>query len=289
MYQDAVEARNLQQPGHAAVAEPFVVWHLRELGRHHVQRHPVCSRGDGGLRLHLLGSYPLQWPLLVQTAVGVLDRVAYVFPVDVDVPDAVSRAVVDSLQKDVHILRFYDFTICCLTLQIYHGLRVLVGTHGFSVKHFVVDINFRIFAAVKELSNGTMRKVKAIIERAGDGNYSVYMDADDLDYLVTGTGKTAEEAIQCFKNGYEDMKNYYAEEGKEFVEVEFEYEYDMASFLSYFSKAFSLAGLSRITGINQGQLSHYVTGHRIPSARTKEKMQESIHSFAKDLAEVNFI
>lgn len=136
---------------------------------------------------------------------------------------------------------------------------------------------------------GIMRKVKAIIERAGDGNYSVYMDADDLDYLVTGTGKTAEEAIQCFKNGYEDMKNYYAEEGKDFVEVEFEYEYDMASFLSYFSKAFSLAGLSRITGINQGQLSHYVTGHRVPSARTKEKMQESIHSFAKDLAEVNFI
>lgn len=74
-----------------------------------------------------------------------------------------------------------------------------------------------------------------------------------------------------------------------FVEVEFEYEYDMASFLSYFSNAFSLAGLSRITGINQGQLSHYVTGHRVPSARTKEKMQESIHNFAKDLAEVNFI
>jgi len=134
-----------------------------------------------------------------------------------------------------------------------------------------------------------MKKVKAIIERAGDGNYSVYMDADDLSYLITGTGATVEKAIKSFKENYEDMKRYYAEEGKAFEDVEFEYQYDMASFLSYFSKAFSLAGLSRITGINQGQLSHYVTGHRVPSARTKEKMQKSIRAFAADLSHVNFI
>ena len=134
-----------------------------------------------------------------------------------------------------------------------------------------------------------MRKVNAIIERAGDGTYSVYMDADDMSYLVTGTGKTVVEAVDCFKNGYEDMKAYYAEQNKEFEEVEFEYKYDMASFLSYFTKAFSLAGLSRITGINQGQLSHYVTGHRVPSQRTKEKMQRSIRNFAEDLQQVNFI
>lgn len=129
--------------------------------------------------------------------------------------------------------------------------------------------------------------VKAIIERAGDGTYSVYMDAD-MDYLVTGTGKTAEEAIQCFKNGYEDMKAFYAAEGKHFEEVEFEYVYDVASFLSFFSKAFSLAGLSRITGINQGQLSHYMTGHRTPSRTTVEKMQRSISAFAHSLSNVKF-
>ena len=117
-----------------------------------------------------------------------------------------------------------------------------------------------------------MRRVKAIIERAGGGNYSVYMDDDDMSYLVTGTGKTAEEAIECFKNGYEDMKKHYAEEGKEFEEAEFDYEYD-----------------TRITGINQGQLSHYVTGRRVPSARTKEKMQHSIHQFAEELKEVKFV
>ena len=134
-----------------------------------------------------------------------------------------------------------------------------------------------------------MKKVKAIIERAGDGSSSVYMDADDMSYLITGTGKNAEEAINSFKINYDDMKRYYAEEGKEFEEVEFVYEYDMASFLSYYCKAFSLAGLSRITGVNQGQLSHYVTGHRTPSERTKLKIQNSIQDFAKELSLVHFI
>ena len=136
-----------------------------------------------------------------------------------------------------------------------------------------------------------LRKVNAIIERAGDGTYSIYSDAvpNDLGYLITGTGKTVEEAKRCFEGGYEDMRLYYAKEGKPFTEVEMVYQYDMASFLSYFTKAFSLAGLSRITGINQGQLSHYVTGRRVPSARTKEKMQRSIHAFAEDLNAVCFV
>lgn len=134
-----------------------------------------------------------------------------------------------------------------------------------------------------------MKKVKAIIERASDGNYSVYMDDDSISYLITGTGATAEQAIDSFKENYEDMKRYYAEENKDFEELEFDYQYDVASFLSYYSKAFSLAGLSRITGINQGQLSHYVTGHRTPSLRTKEKIQQSIKAFATDLSQIHFI
>lgn len=134
-----------------------------------------------------------------------------------------------------------------------------------------------------------MRKVNAIIERASDGNYSIYSDADDLNYLITGTGATVEEAKKCFEGGYEDMRRYYAKEGKPFTEVEMVYQYDMASFLDYYTKAFSLAGLSRITGVNQGQLSHYVTGRRVPSARTKEKMQRAIHAFAADLNAVRFV
>ena len=44
-----------------------------------------------------------------------------------------------------------------------------------------------------------MKQVRAIIERAGDGNYSVYMDAENIGYLITGTGASVEEAIKCFE------------------------------------------------------------------------------------------
>lgn len=133
------------------------------------------------------------------------------------------------------------------------------------------------------------RKVDAIIERASDGTYSIYMDADDMDYLVTGTGKTVDEAMAMFRGGYDDMRRVYGEDGRHFEEVEFVFKYDMASFLNYYTKAFSLAGLSRITGIAQGQLSHYVTGRRRPSAKTVEKMQQAINNFGKDMSTVRFI
>lgn len=133
------------------------------------------------------------------------------------------------------------------------------------------------------------KKVTAVIERANDGTYSIYMDADDMNYLVTGTGKTVNEAMSMFKGGYEDMRRYYVEEGKDFEEVDFDYKYDMASFLAYYSNILSLAGLSRLTGINQQQLSHYVTGRRHPSAKTVEKMQHAIQSFGNDLSSVRFV
>jgi hypothetical protein len=133
-----------------------------------------------------------------------------------------------------------------------------------------------------------MRQVKAVIERASDGTYSIYSDADDLSYLITGTGKTVEEAKKCFEDGYADMKRYYEKEGKEFTEVEMCYCYDMASFLAYYSKVLSLAGLSRLTGVNPQQLSHYVTGRRNPSPKTVKKIMDSIHAFGKDLSTVQF-
>ena len=43
-------------------------------------------------------------------------------------------------------------------------------------------------------------------------------------------GKTVDEAKRLFEGGYEDMRRYYAKEGKPFTEVDMVYKYDMASF-----------------------------------------------------------
>ncbi|MDR1197660.1 MAG: helix-turn-helix domain-containing protein [Prevotellaceae bacterium] len=136
-----------------------------------------------------------------------------------------------------------------------------------------------------------MKKVKAFIERGIDGTYGVYVDLNDntLNYGIHGDGATVHKAIEDFQASYLEMKELYAEENKKFVEAEFEFIYDTASFLQYYTNYFSLAGLSRLTGIHQGQLSHYVTGKRNPSKQTIEKIDNSIHSFAEKLGQTQFV
>ena len=126
-----------------------------------------------------------------------------------------------------------------------------------------------------------MKKVRVFIERASDGDYSAYMpDEDNLSYGIIGTGHTIDETLKDFNAASED---------KPFEEVEFEFSYDIPSFLSYYSDKLSLAGLERITGVAQGQLSHYVTGRRNPSKRTVEKIQSALQQFGKELSNVHFV
>jgi hypothetical protein len=136
-----------------------------------------------------------------------------------------------------------------------------------------------------------MNKVKALIERGGDGRYGVYVDLEDntLNYGVIGEGVTVEEAIEDFKTCHLEMKKLHEDEKLPFVETDFEFHYDTASFLQYYTNYFSLAGISRLTGIHQGQLSHYVTGTRNPSKQTIQKIDNSIHQFAKKLSQVQFV
>ena len=136
-----------------------------------------------------------------------------------------------------------------------------------------------------------MNTVKAFIEIGKDGGYSVYVDLEDdtLNYGIHGNGDTVKEAIEDFKVAYVDVKSLYEELGKSFIEAEFEFHYDTASFLQYYSNKFTLVGLQNITGVNQYQLSHYVTGHRKPSLKTVKKIESSLHSFAKELSQVHFV
>ena len=132
-----------------------------------------------------------------------------------------------------------------------------------------------------------MRTFKVLIEIGKDGTYGAYLkDADKAPYGIVGDGKSVKEAIDDFMAGYAEMREYYMSEGKAFEEVSFSFEYDTASFLEYYAGRLTLAGLSRITGINQGQLSHYVTGHRRPSPSTVKRIEEGIHSFGKELSNV---
>jgi len=134
-------------------------------------------------------------------------------------------------------------------------------------------------------------KAIVIIERGNDGTYDAYLEnAENLSFGLLGQGKTVQEAIDDFMNSRDEMKSYFDEESKPFpTDLEFVFKYDVPSFLSYYSKILSLAGLQRLTGVNQGQLSHYVTGHRKPSPKTAEKIEKSLHNFANEISQVHFV
>lgn len=132
-------------------------------------------------------------------------------------------------------------------------------------------------------------KVKIIIERGKDGLFSFYMDDDNFDFGLNAQGKTLDEAKSEFLAIYDEAKEMYLEEGRECPNLEFEYEYDVASFLSYYDGVLSKSGLEKITGINQKQLWHYFSGKRKPTKATILKIQEGLNRFSAELGQVKFI
>ena len=126
------------------------------------------------------------------------------------------------------------------------------------------------------------KQVKVFIEKSSFG-YSAYMDDTPLSYNVIGEGRTVEETIADFNKSYEGMREYYKQHGKPFEEILYEFYYDTASFLQEYSKAFSLAGLERITGVNQTQLGHYLHGRRKPTKKTIDTIQKGVQEFPHNL------
>lgn len=134
-------------------------------------------------------------------------------------------------------------------------------------------------------------KAMVVIERGLDGTYDACFDrSENMGFGLLGQGKTVKETIEDFLIGCDEMKELYDELGKPFPEnLEFVFKYDTASFLAYYSNVLSLAGLQRITGVNQGQLSHYVTGRKKPSQKTVQKIEKSLHTFAAEISKVHFV
>jgi predicted RNase H-like HicB family nuclease len=132
----------------------------------------------------------------------------------------------------------------------------------------------------------SMANLTAVITR-GDDQFAAWINEVPGVY---GAGDTVEEAKQSLQDGL----NLYIEENKVLPEVlqrsyQFIYEYDMPSFLEHFGKVIGKAGLERITGVNQKQLGHYMSGFRKPKADTLKKIEKGLHNFAQELKEIHFI
>ena len=121
----------------------------------------------------------------------------------------------------------------------------------------------------------------------GDESYGAWVDSIPGIY---GQGDTVQEAKKELEAGLE-LYVKYNKEVPTILQGEFEYEYqfDIASFLEYYSKIFSKPALEHLTGINQKQLFHYASGLRKPSEKTVKKIDRAFRRFAGELSQVRFI
>lgn len=133
-----------------------------------------------------------------------------------------------------------------------------------------------------------MRKISAEIGVAPDGTWDVYCK----DQPFTGAGNTPEEAKADMAEQMRVYKNTLKELGMKYPdfldgEFEIEYDYDIESILHYYvgSGKLSLAGLEKITGINQKQLWAYLNGTK-PRKPQRERIARGLHSFSEELRSI---
>ena len=128
------------------------------------------------------------------------------------------------------------------------------------------------------------KHIKAHIECNKNGFFTVYYN-EDLPFGFFGEGYSVNEAKEDFLATYESMRKDHEERTGEDVDVEFDFVYDTTAFLQQYKGLLTLAGLSRMTGINKAQLSQYVCGRRHPSQKTQQRIANSVREFAKELSE----
>jgi predicted RNase H-like HicB family nuclease len=130
-----------------------------------------------------------------------------------------------------------------------------------------------------------MEKLIVTIAR-GDENYGAWIDAIPGIY---GQGDTVDEDKKELKEGL----NLYVKYNKDVPAIlsgsfEYEYRFDVPSFLEYYSKVFSKPALEHLTGINRKQLFHYASGLHKPSEKTVKKIDSAFRRFTSELSQVHF-
>lgn len=130
-----------------------------------------------------------------------------------------------------------------------------------------------------------MEKIIMIIEKSKD-LFCAYSDNCDGIYAA---GDTLEDAKADTYRAIEGIKRNLPEERwPEQIkgEYEIEWKFDVPSFLEYYGGFLSLAGLERMTGINQKQLSNYLHHRAVPRQKQADRIMTGLHKFAREILSI---
>lgn len=133
-----------------------------------------------------------------------------------------------------------------------------------------------------------MTTLPAIISRAEDGTYSAYCK----DEIFSGMGVTVEAAKADMAEQIRFYKQTALEEGFKYPEFldgpyELEFTFEAVSLMKYYiEKGFlTIAGMSRLSGINKKQLWSYLNGST-PRKAQNDKIEKGLEHLSKDLKSI---
>jgi len=129
------------------------------------------------------------------------------------------------------------------------------------------------------------RKIIVYIESGEDVFWAHSKDMPKLSN-ITGVGDTIEE---CKKSAYNCLEIQKELGNIPSGDYELVFTYDTESFFAYYKSLFTNVSLARITGINQHLISHYASGHRKPTKKTTQKIENALHKLGQDLLNVELI
>jgi predicted RNase H-like HicB family nuclease len=130
------------------------------------------------------------------------------------------------------------------------------------------------------------KKVTLVIEASSTG-FGIFGE----DFPFTSYGSTIEAAKADMQEVITTMLAYYKAEGIEPPSsinngnIEFEYQYDIASIFKHFGVLDASAFAKRI-GMNASLLRQYKTGKTFASHKQKQKIEQGLHSLGKELMEI---
>ena len=124
-------------------------------------------------------------------------------------------------------------------------------------------------------------------------NYSACTDDyDNIGGLIIAAGKT----IELLKKEFESALKFHIEgclaDGDSLPEwlvngnYELNFVLETSALLRYAERYTSLAAISRASGINERQLSHYANKRSVPRTQQRERIVEGLHRIGKEFLSV---
>ena len=134
-----------------------------------------------------------------------------------------------------------------------------------------------------------MKKIKVLISWSGD-NY-VATNAEVNGVVIT-TNKNFEKVKKEFQETIKFHIEGLIEDGDKISDdlkngnYELVFELHVSAILHNLDGIITRSALSRVTGINQKQLGHYISGYRNPRPQMRKKIVEGLHKIGKEFISV---